>query len=133
MDKTVQAKVEFDVGVPVESWIDWLTLSGDVFSRNYIGNWARGVEQDDALGWLVWEDDESHDHDEEPDRDAAVAAWKASDSLPANWYRLDKAMAIKAYIVGVRTWGDNWFETKGDANTYDYVLQMAMLGEERYS
>lgn len=129
---TEKATVMIEVDVPVEDWIDYLTKCTDIFGRDYIGYWARGVERRDDLGWLVWEDDEHRAHDEEPDRDAAISAWESGAALPIGWHRLDKAMAVKAFTEGVKRWGTRWFEDRGDANSYDYVLQMAMLGEERY-
>lgn len=131
-----KATVTIDVEVPVESWIDWLTQSTDVFGRDYIGYWACGVQHEAALGWLIFEDEAGEFRgldDVEPNHNEALAAWRAGEKLPTGWHKLDKEMAIKAYVIGVRTWGINWFEEKGDANTYDYVLQMAILGEERYA
>ena len=134
----VKATAEVEVNVPREDWIDYLTKEVDIFMRGYCGYWLRGVKRDEKLGWLVWEDDEIHSQGEEPKLKAALAAWKAGKPLPQGepgcqrWYRLDEAAAVKAYVEGVKLWGVNWFEEKGDACTYDVAIQMALLGEIRY-
>lgn len=112
-------------------WINFCTKETDLFSHNYCGYWLRGVEHDSARGWLVWEDDERHAPEEEPERDAAFAAWNAGKPLPKGWYRLDRETAVRAWGEGVKWRGERWYEN-GDANAYDYVLQMTLLGEERY-
>ncbi len=125
-------KISLEVDVPEEDWIDFLTKHNDIFSRNYSGYWLRGVEHDPYLGWLCWEDDEQHRRGDEPYRESAIACWKDGAMLPEGWYRLNKEMAMKAYSVGVVKWGEDWFEDKGDAGTYDVVIQLALLGEVRY-
>ena len=121
------------IEVPREDWIDYLTQCNDIFKSVYCGYWLRGVERTKARGWLVWEDDEEHATGKEPNRKEALAAWRAGKALPAGWFRLDEAMAVKAYHEGIKLWGEGWFETHGDADGYDIALQMAMLGELRYS
>lgn len=135
MTTTVQnVTATIDIDVPVESWIDWLTRCSDIFKPGYIGYWACGVKHHPDRGWLVFEDcDGEFRGKKEPNHDAAVKAWKAGEALPARWYRLDREMTIKAYIEGVKMWGLEWFETKGDSATYDAAIQHAMLGELRYS
>ena len=118
--------------IPQEDWIDYLVKYPDIFSTNYCGYWARGVEQNDT-GWLVWEDDEKTDHGKEPNREAAIQAWERGAGLPFGWYRLDEAAAIKAFEEGCKRWGVNWFEGEhNDAIGYDVVIQLALLGEIRY-
>lgn len=128
----VTVKVEVEIEVPYEDWIQYLTECTDIFMSGYCGQWLRGVDRDET-GWLTWEDDEDHRNGEEPDREEALRAWKAGEALPAHWFRLDRAAAIKAYVIGVQKWGVNWFEDKGDAGTYDVVIQRALLGEYRYA
>ena len=63
-------------------WIDYCTKHSDIFLRNYCGYWLRGVEHDESIGWLAWEDDEKSRFDDEPNREAAVRAWRAGEALP---------------------------------------------------
>jgi hypothetical protein len=107
--------------------------NSDLFRTNYIGYWARGIEVDSKLGWLVYEMDESAEgHDEDELHAIAVAAWRAGEVLPPRYSRLDRPAAVRAYNVGVRRWGERWAEERGDSTSYDCVVQMALLGEVRY-
>lgn len=128
----------------VEALDEWVKFSGavldpelggnntDLFRRDYIGYWARGVEVDEKLGWLVYEMDEAAEgHDEDDFHAAAVAAWRAREALPPRYFRLDHAAAVTAYNFGVRRWGERWYQD-GDSTSYDCVIQMALLGEARY-
>lgn len=131
-EKPVPAAVEVTVTVTVdEDWIEFLTKHPDIFGRDYCGYWLRGVEHDDERGWLVWEDDEEHRKGDEPGAAEAVAAWQAGEALPEGWYRLDRALAIKAWGEGVKRSGVDWYEN-GDGVAYDCAVQMALLGEVRY-
>lgn len=113
------------------AWIDFCTKTTDIFMRSYCGYWLRGVEHDPALGCLVWEDDGRHAQENEPQRKKALAAWRKGKPLPEGWYRLNREAAMRAWAVGVKWRGEKWYED-GDANAYDYVLQVTLLGEERY-
>jgi hypothetical protein len=113
-------------------WIEFCTRDTDLFLRTYCGYWLRGVERDDALGWLVWEDDEKCAMGKEPNRAKAVAAWRAGSALPDHWFRLNVDAAKRAWVEGVKWRGEKWYED-GDANAYDYVLQQALFGEQRYA
>lgn len=115
-----------------DEYID-VALNVDQFRMECSGYWARGVRFVKArgLGWLVWEDDESHLKGEEPERLEAVRSWRLGAYLPSGWYRWDRSAAEKAYAIGERLWGENWYE-KGDANSYDAVMQLVLLGEVRY-
>ena len=128
---TVTAQIE--IQIPVEGWIDYLTQCVDIFGTTYYaGYWARGVEHDKGRGWLVWEHgDTGAALGEEPDRKAAVKAWRSGAALPKGWHRLDRDAAIRAFVEGAKKWGVEWFEN-GDGPRYDYCVQMALLGEERY-
>lgn len=131
MDKvTVTLEVEVD-----PDWIDFCTSSyQDIFIYGYCGYWMQGLEHDDELGWLVRQSD-----DDRPAimvaKDAGyskiVEAWKTGQDLPEGWHRLNKDAAIKAYAAGIKRYGLDWYEN-GDANTYDFAIQMALLGEIVY-
>jgi hypothetical protein len=113
-------------------WVEYLTQNTDIFIRQYAGYWLRGVEHDQKLGWLCWEDDEQHRRGEEPDRAEAFRAWREPDAkLPDGWFRLDRATALRAWEEGVKRWGIDWYD-KTDAQREDVVVQLAMLGEVRY-
>ncbi len=128
MKMTDTATVTSDVD---PEWVEYCTQYADLLERDHCGYWLRGVERDDALGWLTWEDDEQHSPGEEPEREAAIAAWRAGAELPKGWYRLDRDAAVKAWGAGVKKWGVDWYED-ADAHSYDCVIQMALLGEHRY-
>jgi hypothetical protein len=129
----IEIEMTIKVKVPKEGWIDYLTKNIDIFMTNYCGYWMRGVRHASEMGWLCWEHgDHRRPHGTEPNYRAAVKAWEANEPLPESWHRLDEAAAIKAYWKGVELWGLSWFEDKGDADTYDVVVQYALLGELRY-
>lgn len=127
-------KVELDVDIP-DDWIDLCTKNTDLFMQNYCGYWARGYQFD--WGWLVYEiEDKSFDFEEEPGHKKALEyaqQYKTTPlfPLPAGWYYLDQLAAKKAYIEGVKRWGLDWYKNS-DAEGYDVVVQMALLGEVRY-
>jgi hypothetical protein len=124
--------VTFELKVPVSTWIDYLTKSFDIFQTNYCGYWLRGIDKDES-GWLCWEDDEKCYFGDEPFRAEALTAWKNKSKLPEKYFMLDKALAIRAYIEGVKKWGMDWMDSPNtDSTTYDVVIQLAMFGEVRY-
>jgi hypothetical protein len=125
----MKTTVTYEVEVPEEDWIGFLTKYNDIFGRNYCGYWLRGVEHD--ASWLCWEDDEEHRPGDEPQRRKALAAWRAGTALPSGWHRLDRDTAVRAYHEGCKRWGADWFEN-GDGERYDVVIQLALLGEIKY-
>lgn len=131
---TVTLDVEVD---PI--WIEFCTSKYvDVFIYGYCGYWMCGMEHNDTLGWLCYEYDWGGDEPqpidqvrESPQYPAIVKSWEAGETLPPHWFRLNEELAIKAWAEGVKKYGINWFED-GDANTYDNVLQLTLLGELVY-
>lgn len=125
--------VSLEVVVDPE-WIDFCVQYNDLFMYGYCGYWLAGMEHDDT-GWLVYEYDIGGDDNPYPidrkERADIVQAWQQGQPLPNRWYRLDKQAAILAYKHGVEKYGINWYD-EGDANTYDYVIQLALLGELVY-
>jgi len=118
-----------------DEYIEDVALNVDQFRVEYSGYWARGVRFVKARGWLVWEDDESHLQGEEPERAEAVRSWRlgADRTLPSGWYVWNRETAKEAYAIGERLWGERWYENPGtDANNYDAVMQLVLLGEVRY-
>ena len=62
VDMASESAIECAVKISIElvvspSWLEY-SLGGEIFLTSVCGYWARGVEYDDALGWLVWESDE---------------------------------------------------------------------------
>lgn len=123
----------FTLTVEVDpNWVDYIIKDVGIFLTSCAGYWLRGVEKDiDGGGWLVWEDDEKCKWGKEPDREEALRAWRANESLPPHWFRLDLAAALKAWEEGVKRWGVDWYE-QVDARREDVVVQLALLGEVRY-
>ncbi len=111
-------------------WIDFCTKDTDLFLPSYCGYWLRGVEREEQ-GWLVWESLEKPAFDKEPNRMKALAAWRKGEALPEHWFRLDLDFALRAWAEGVKWKGVEWF-ANGDANSYDYAIQQALLGQQRY-
>lgn len=113
-----------------KDWRELVVKHNDLFRTDHCGYWLRGVEHG-LQGWLAWEDDGEHPHGNEPGREEALAAWACGAPLPPGWFRLDESLADKAWDVGVRQEGETWYE-EGDSDTYDTVMQFALLGELRY-
>jgi hypothetical protein len=112
----------------LEESIHWLT-NGDMFGTNYIGSWATRITVDSSyLDWLIAEKEEAS-----PDlEDAAIAAWKAEQSLPSGYYRLNRDVALSAIQYGIFRYGFGFVEGDADGNMVDEALQIAILGEKRY-
>lgn len=132
MEEFITEKVTLEVQVPVQDWIEYLCSYPDIFGLDYCGYWARGIEMDAELGWLIWEETDKVPFRMEPNRAEAIAAWEKNLPLPKGYYRLNKEAAVKAWVEGVLRWGRNWFTERGDAPTYDIVIQLALFGEIKY-
>lgn len=124
--------------VPGE-WIDFLTKYSDIFRTDHSGYWMYGVSIDNGDGctpeggWLAYE----HGDDARPTEEEegmVENAHQDGEPLPERWFLIDKAFAIKAYVEGAKKWGLDWYDERkdNDATTYDWVVQMAALGEARY-
>lgn len=125
--------VTLDVKVDPD-WTEFCCKYSDMFSTDHIGYWARGMVRDrknEENGWLLFEHGGEEFPDGEPNEAEAMRAWKAKEPLPPNYFRLDKAATEKAWAEGCKRYGVDWYEN-ADANTYDVVVQMALLGEVRY-
>ena len=124
----------------MDEFADGWALNVDLFSGVYCGYWARGYVLDAApepARWLLCEhllldgeDAKVSSIDAEARKVLKLA--RAGKKLPGGWFVLDRAVADKAYAIGEKKWGERWFEDKGDAGTYDVVIQEALLGEVRY-
>lgn len=125
-DLIVEVQIKIDPG-----WFDFCLDDIDLFRTSYCGYWARGYEIDG--GWLIYENcDKPYSFEEEPDYSLAMSLVNDSKQvLPIGWHRLNKEIAINAFIEGVKRWGVNWYKD-ADAEKYDVVIQLALLGEIRY-
>jgi hypothetical protein len=83
-------KHTFTITVDVDpQWVSYITQHSDIFGRPYYaGYWACGVAHDLELGWLVYE------HGDEGCQDETE-----------NWYRLDRAAALRMWEEGVKRFG----------------------------
>jgi hypothetical protein len=135
---TVTIEVEVD-----QDWIDYCTQENDLFMTDHCGYWMAGMEHDEVLGWLCYEHDYpggfQGDHNpsprhmkRSPEYAAIVQAWKDGKPLPDRFYRLNRDASIRAYKFGIEKDGTGWYEN-GDALTYDYAVQMALLGHYTYA
>jgi len=128
-----KTKVTIEIVVD-EEWIEFVVYNSDIFRTNYCGYWLYGVEYDDDLGWLCYVDGNGGSP-KDAEAKTVIKAWKAGEAFPKNshgkFYLLDRQVAIEAFKQGVIWRGAEWYEN-GDANTYDYVIQMALLGEIVY-
>lgn len=128
-------KHTFSITVEIDpQWVTYVTQHPDIFGRPYYaGYWARGVDHDPDLGWLVWEHDDQFVHDEEPGLAEAHLAWREGRPLPPRWYRLDRAAALRMWEEGVKRFGVGWYDSnEHDGGMEDVLLQLTLLGEERY-
>lgn len=122
-------KVSIEIEVP-EDWVEFVLSGRELFSQQYCGYWARVLDRrDDAL--LVF------DHEGGPsefDDTTILQAFRMRKqyAVPRHFYVLDRAAALHAYAEGVKRYGDAWVPRKGDAITYDVVIQVALLGKVVY-
>lgn len=124
-----EAVVQFTVE---PEWVDFLINYNDIFFHDYIGYWACGVQFRKGIGWLAYE---QHDemHPTYAQERAGLDAWDRDGELPEHFFAIDKAFAEKSYKKGVEKFGTNWYDRpESDANTYDYVVQTAALGDVVY-
>ncbi len=129
-----EVRATLTIAVPNESWIECLTQYRDIFGYDYCGSWMRGVAYHDERGWLCWE----HGGEDEPEgfeeqERLAILAWEKGEPLPKDWYHLDRAAAINAYLQVCALWGLDWENgDHGDASGQNCAVQLALLGEIRY-
>lgn len=112
----------------------FLDQSSPIFQRPHCaGYWLYGVEFSPNVGWLGYEFDEStFDNRDDEQHAVAIAAWKQARELPEHYFRLDFECAKKAFNIGVRKWGQGWYEDM-DLPRLDIVLQYTLFWEERYA
>lgn len=116
-------------------WIDFVTGGpsgyGDVFAPTYCGYWLFGVEHDQSLGWLAFELAGDVRRPGDKASADAVKLWRDGAALPPRFFRLDAALAAKAWIEGFKHGGAGWY-AHGDGAVYDSAIQRALFGEARY-
>jgi hypothetical protein len=119
----VEAVVTFKVTIP-ESWYDkeWLGSHGAYA-------WLSLVEIGER--WDLVREDTTGLPGPDSVADEAYAAYNAAMPLPAGWFYFGRAALTRAYLAGVRRWGEDFYKT-ADASKRDICLQLALLGEVRY-
>lgn len=120
-----------EVRESLADWTELVTKYVDLFRSDHCGYWLRGMNHDNRRGWLAWEMQDDEDLTDPPLYHEAWVAWVDGKPLPVGYYRLDAAFARRAWRVGVRQRGESWYD-EGDAEDYDVVVQLALLGEVRY-
>jgi len=145
----MKVEVTIEVKVPGD-WLSFCTQGSDLLSTSYSGYWARGVERDDKLGWLLWEFEEDERLSnaleannaqflenlpidaEDKLHTKALKAWRAGKKLPPHYHRLNQEAAVKGYLAMSKRNGLNWYEKTGDSLTYDAAIQLGTLDEVKY-
>ncbi len=129
--KLMQIKV--DPKKDLEDFYHDVINDSDLFKQHRCGYWLYGVERL-AKGYLVWVDLEaSTNKPSEKQCKLALAAVKSRKKLPTNFYVLDKSFAKRAWIEGVKEWGERWYQSNNtDSDSYDYVVQCAIFGEQKF-
>ena len=128
----------------VEQFVKNFILTVDVYCTSYCGYWLRGEGRIDSGRWLAVDmievcespsnGGEILDLSKVDERSKEVVQlYLNAMEVPEGWYALDQEIGEKAYAIGERRWGERWYPDKGDSNTYDVVLQEALLGEVKYS
>jgi hypothetical protein len=129
------SKITFTIETEVNNnWIDYLVGSSDIFSTNRCGYWMYGMEWNEKLGYLCFEHEEKlslNQVTQLSEYEAIVQAWREGKELPDHWFRLNKEVAIQAWLEGIKRWGMDWYR-QVDAIKEDVVVQLALLGEVRY-
>lgn len=119
-------------------WVEFVTENVDIFMTDHCGYWLCGVMQKPGVGWIVRENDvdefENLSRKEIHARDlAAGETFLATGKATLPYRLLDRKVASRAFTVGIKKWGaDSWDDGEWDAGYYDYIIQMALLGEETY-
>ena len=115
--------------------VEFLELCGlggqeydDIFSPDHCGHWLTAIEWDVARGWLcrlVDDDDGNVDED-------VRQTWASGADLPPGWFAMTRTVAYRAVEIGIRRHGPGFWGETADANDYDHVIQLALLGEITY-
>lgn len=114
-----------------QSWVDYVTRDTAVFGRPHqCGYWAYGAYHTPA-GWLVYVPAAEGSRPSEEDTQAERRAWKGNHPAAPNWYRWDRAFALRAYVEGVRFFGEPKF-SEWDGPMADYAIQQALFGKQVY-
>lgn len=135
--KIHEGKLTFEVEIDRDTLHQFtrdVVLNSDLFNRGYCGYWLYGVEflTVDGESYTIAYEQADDDRPSESAQEEAVTCFEDKRPLPKGFHVLSKETAKKAYIEGVKRWGIDWYANNGDGNGYDYVVQMALLGEVRY-
>ena len=108
----------------MQGWIHDVALNVDIF--RYC-RWLRHLDGGNGLflAWNVWEDSGKI-----PSK-RSLSGWRKGKQIPPHVYVINEDVATRAYIEGVKRWGVDWYE-HSDGNSYDTIMQVALLGDELY-
>lgn len=129
----IKVKVELELEVS-HYWLEEIVDAGDIFMNAYCGYWLSYVDHSSELGTLAYEHNDevnAYDIPSLPGYSAAHKAWLEGKELPTRWFALNKNLAIKAWVEGVKKGGTGWYH-HGGSTTYDCALQRALFGEVKY-
>lgn len=131
LDASKIPKVSVQLTPDIE-WVDFIVNYYDIFTQGYCGYWLLRIKHYEDRGWLAFEHEGVHP--EESLVDEAIAAMAAGKPLPQGFLFVGVDMAVAAWKFGVERFGVDWYDNpSSDAITYDYCMQMALLGEQRYA
>ena len=130
--------LEVPISDDMETFIELITGNhthcGDVLINGFCGYWAYGVQRNQTQGWLVYVDPISCGNPPGPglDQEYAVHCFSSGETLPEDYYVLDREVAKKALKHGLTRWGDSFLNGNCDYSDYDQTIQMALFDEVVY-
>lgn len=104
---------------------------GQIFSLSSIGYWLRPIKQSYRMGALAYDYGDGDHRPTDEEVEEADRCWRDALSLPPNWYEINRAVAMSAYMEGVKRWGLDWME-KADGRRFDAVIQLALFSRFKY-
>ncbi len=142
MNKSITHEFTTTVEVPA-SWIKFITDSIDIFKLTYCGAWMKYIESSiDDSAMLIF-DCYDHIFPSEDKLDLIVKSFLYNIQVEIDigkpvyyyecfdFYKLDTALALKAYEQGCKRWGVDWY-SKADGPMMNIAIQLALFGEIKY-
>jgi hypothetical protein len=107
-------------------------LSGDCAMQSCTGYWAYWAYFDEGV-WLIV-DVETYGKRVTPEYAEMLRGMHGrGEPLPSHVHLFDRDKAGEAFRQGIARWGVEWWGDRNhDATRDDLVIQLAVLGEERY-
>src|ERR1043165_4342177 len=130
----VKVAIELEIdGEALAKWEDFLFHYEDLFYQEYIGGWASLVDMDDQKGLLICEAESFDPEEDRKKLKAAVKAWHKGKTLPFGFFVIDKEVALKSFIEGVKEKGMDWQDAdECDGLFMDWLIQKALFGSVQY-